>query len=91
MQATGLTQILEILQAHGLMDRSDETFVSAQDLIELDEHLELIPMADEDNWRYRTPERQRVEPTTVPELIRQQRRRIKDLEETLDDVRNALG
>lgn len=91
MQATGLTQILEILQAHGLMDRSDGTFVSAQDLIELDEHLELIPMADEDSLRYRPADRQRVEPKTVPELIRQQRRRIKDLEETLDDVRNALG
>ena len=34
--STALTQLLEILQAHGLMERSDERFLSAQDLVQLD-------------------------------------------------------
>lgn len=29
--STALTQLLEILQAHGLMERSDERFLSAPD------------------------------------------------------------
>lgn len=89
MSASDLTQIVEILQEHGLMARSYEGYTSARDLVELDERLACIPMIDDD-WRYRTPERQRVEPKTVPELIRWQSRRIRELEEMLDDVRNAL-
>lgn len=37
--SAGLTQLLEILQAHGLMERSDETFLSARDLVQLDDYL----------------------------------------------------
>lgn len=37
--STALTQLLEILQAHGLMERSDERFLSAQDLVQLDGYL----------------------------------------------------
>ena len=37
--STMLTQLLEILQAHGLMERSDERFLSAQDLVQLDGYL----------------------------------------------------
>lgn len=90
MHATGLTQILEILQAHGLMERSDETFISAQDLIELDEHLALIEM-DDDDCRCRSGQWQQVPPTTVPELIKRQKQRIRDLEQRIEDAYNALG
>ncbi len=37
--STMLAQLLEILQAHGLMERSDERFLSAQDLVQLDGYL----------------------------------------------------
>ena len=37
--SAALTQLLEILQAHGLMERSDEQFLSAHDLVQLDGYL----------------------------------------------------
>lgn len=49
--SAGLTQVLEILQAHGLMERSDERFLSAQDLVELNEHLALIETEELTEYR----------------------------------------
>lgn len=54
--SAALTQLLEILQAHGLMERSDERFLSAQDLVELNEHLALIETYELTEYR-RAPSR----------------------------------
>lgn len=86
MRTTYLTQILEILQKHGLMGRSDETFVSAQDLVSLDAQLEAIRMDDED-WGRCSP----VGPsTTVNDVIAEQKRRIRDLENRIANALDAL-
>lgn len=86
---SALTQLLEILQSHGLMDRSDEGFVSAMDLVELDAHLEAIATEDMEGagWRYA---KSSPEPMTVQELIHKQRREIDDLEQRIGDAIAAL-
>lgn len=72
--STMLTQLLEILQAHGLMERSDERFLSAQDLVQLDGYL---AAHDGDGTGPRS---------TEDEL----RAQIRALEERIDDARAAL-
>lgn len=72
--STALTQLLEILQAHGLMERSDERFLSAQDLVQLDGYL---AASDGDDTGPRS---------TEDEL----RAQIRALEERIDDARAAL-
>ena len=72
--STALTQLLEILQAHGLMERSGERLLSAQDLVQLDGYL---AAADSDNTGPRS---------TEDEL----RAQIRALEERIDDARAAL-
>ncbi len=58
--STALTQLLEILQAHGLMERSDERFLSAKDLVQLDGYLAAYdgndtgPRATEEELRAQT-------------------------------------
>ena len=87
--STMLTQLLEILQAHGLMERSDERFLSAQDLVELNEHLALIETEDESEYRYASYATH-PHPRSVDELIREQRRQIDDLERRISNVYAAL-
>lgn len=72
--STMLTQLLEILQAHGLMERSDERFLSAQDLVQLDGYL----AADDGND---------TGPRSTEDELRAQ---IRALEERIDDARAAL-
>ena len=72
--STALTQLLEILQAHGLMERSDERFLSAQDLVQLDSYLASY---DSDN----------TGPRSTEEELRAQ---IHALEERIDDALAAL-
>ena len=72
--STMLTQLLEILQAHGLMERSDERFLSAQDLVQLDGYL----AADDGDG---------TGPRSTEEELRAQ---IRALEERIDDARAAL-
>lgn len=72
--STALTQLLEILQAHGLMERSDETFLSARDLVQLDGYLAAY---DGDN----------TAPRATEEELRAQTRA---LEERIDDALAAL-
>lgn len=73
--STVLTQVLEILQAHGLMERSDETFLSARDLVTLDDFLSQFDMRG-------------VRPGATVDDLRAQ---IRALEERIDDARAALG
>lgn len=86
MHATGLTQILEILQAHGLMERSDETFISAQDLVSLDAQLGATEPDGDDYDRPKADDW----PKTVNELVERQRQRIRDLENRIDNAISAL-
>ncbi len=72
--STMLAQLLEILQAHGLMERSDERFLSAQDLVQLDGYLAAY---DGDDTGQRSTE----------EELRAQ---IRALEERIDDALAAL-
>ena len=73
--STALTQLLEILQAHGLMERSDERFLSAQDLVQLDGYLAAYDGDD-------------TGPRSTEDELRAQ---IRALEERIDDARAALG
>ena len=102
--STALTQLLEILQAHGLMERSDERFLSAQDLVELNEHLALIETYELTEYR-RASYGSGPQPRSVDGVIRDLRAQISDLraqirdlraqiralEERIDDARAALG
>ena len=88
--SAGLTQVLEILQAHGLMERSDERFLSAQDLVELNEHLALIETEEPSEYR-RASYATHPQPRSVDGVIRDLRAQIRDLEERIDDARAALG
>lgn len=72
--STALTQLLEILQAHGLMERSDERFLSAQDLVQLDGYLIGVDGND-------------TGPRSTEDELRAQ---IRALEERIDDARAAL-
>lgn len=85
-----LTQLLEILQAHGLMERSDERFLSAQDLVELNEHLQLIQTEELTEYR-RASYGSNPQPRSVDRLIRDLRAQIREMEERIDDARAALG
>lgn len=71
---SALTQLLEILQSHGLMERSDEQFVSAHDLTRLDCYLGSYDDS------HMGPRR------TEDEL----RERIHELEERIDNALSAL-
>ena len=73
--STALTQLLEILQAHGLMERSDERFLSAQDLVQLDGYLAAVDGND-------------TGPRSTEDELRAQ---IRALEERIDDALAALG
>lgn len=88
--STALTQLLEILQAHGLMGRSDERFLSAQDLVELNEHLQLIQTEELTEYR-RASYGSNPQPRSVDHLIRDLRAQIRALEERIDDARAALS
>ena len=88
--SAGLTQVLEILQAHGLMERSDERFLSAQDLVELNEHLQLIQTEELTEYR-RASYGSNPQPRSVEGVIRDLRAQIRALEERIDDARAALG
>lgn len=88
--STMLTQLLEILQAHGLMERSNERFLSAQDLVELNEHLALIETEELTEYR-RASYGSNPQPRSVDRLIRDLRAQIRALEERIDDARAALG
>ena len=72
--STMLTQLLEILQAHGLMERSGERFLSAQDLVQLDGYLAAVDGND-------------TGPRSTEDELRAQ---IRALEERIDDARAAL-
>lgn len=87
--SAALTQVLEILQAHGLMERSDERFLSAQDLVELNEHLALIETYELTEYR-RASHGSDPQPRSVDRLIRDLRAQIRDMEERMDDARAAL-
>ena len=73
--SAALTQLLEILQAYGLMERSDERFISAQDLVQLDGYLAAVDGND-------------TGPRSTEDELRAQ---IRALEERIDDARAALG
>ena len=73
--STMLTQLLETLQAHGLMERSDERFLSAQDLVQLDGYLAAVDGND-------------TGPRSTEDELRAQ---IRALEERIDDALAALG
>lgn len=73
--STALTQLLEILQAHGLMERSDERCLSAQDLVQLDGYLAAVDGND-------------TGPRSTEDELRAQ---IRALEERIDDALAALG
>lgn len=88
--SAALTQVLEILQAHGLMERSDERFLSAQDLVELNEHLALIDTYELTEYM-RASYGSKPQPRSVDGVIRDLRAQIRDLEERIDDARAALG
>lgn len=68
------TALLEILQAHGLMERSDERFLSAQDLVQLDGYLAAYDGND-------------TGPRSTEDELRAQ---IRALEERIDAARAAL-
>lgn len=88
--STALTQLLEILQAHGLMERSDERFLSAQDLVELNEHLALIETEELTEYR-RASYGSNPQSRSAGSLIRDLRAQIRDMEERMDDARAALS
>lgn len=87
--SAALTQVLEILQAHGLMERSDERFLSAQDLVELNEHLALIETYELTEYR-RATYGSNPQPRSVEGVIRDLRAQIRDMEERMDEARAAL-
>ena len=87
--SAALTQLLEILQAHGLMERSGERFLSAQDLVELNEHLALIETEDESEYRHASYATH-PQPRSVDDLVQEQRREIADLERRISNVYAAL-
>ena len=84
--SAALTQVLEILQAHGLMERSDERFLSAQDLVE---HLALIETYELTEYR-RASYGSNPQPRSVDGVIRDLRAQIRDMEERMDEARAAL-
>lgn len=88
--SAALTQLLEILQAHGLMERSDERFLSAQDLVELNEHLALIDTEELTEYM-RASYGSKPQPRSVDGVIRDLRAQIRDMEERMDEARAALG
>lgn len=88
--STALTQLLEILHAHGLMERSDERFLSAQDLVELNEQLALIETEELTEYR-RASYGSNPQPRSVDSLIRDLRAQIRDMEERMDNARAALS
>lgn len=88
--STALTQLLEVLQAHGLMERSDERFLSAQDLVELNEQLALIETEELTEYR-RASYGSNPQPRSVDSLIRDLRAQICDMEERMDNARAALS
>ena len=88
--STALTQLLEVLQAHGFMERSDERFLSAQDLVELNEQLALIETEELTEYR-RASYGSNPQPRSVDSLIRDLRAQIRDMEERMDNARAALS
>lgn len=88
--STALTQLLEVLQAHGLMERSDERFLSAQDLVELNEQLALIETEELTEYR-RASYGSNPQPRSVDSLIRDLRAQVRDMEERMDNARAALS